>query len=230
VSVLKYFITSKAKRNLLTFLFTSGDTEHYTREIARLTGEGNQKHYGVLASFPYLEELRLFVLEADAAQASAGTEEPAEPAHVSPSQATPVTAADIEPIIPGAHVIMSRKDEAASADLPATQPGKGTVATFADRLKNEFRDINSITLAIIHGESATAQETPPGGIDLLIVGDINKDALLELTANIEDDTGVHINMTRMARSDFDYRTAKGDPLIRRIWGEKKLVVKGKHQL
>jgi hypothetical protein len=32
----------------------------------------------------------------------------------------------------------------------------------------------------------------------------------------------------MTSSGFDYRNARGDPFIRRIWGEKKLVVKGRH--
>jgi len=47
----------------------------------------------------------------------------------------------------------------------------------------------------------------------------------ELIGNIEDTTGIGINLTRMTRSDFELRTAKGDTLMRRIWSEKKLVVK-----
>ena len=69
---------------------------------------------------------------------------------------------------------------------------------------------------------------PDGTQIMLRQGDDNKDALLELIGNIEDTTGIGINLTRMTRSDFDYRTAKGDTLMRRIWSEKKLVVKGRH--
>jgi hypothetical protein len=63
---------------------------------------------------------------------------------------------------------------------------------------------------------------------LLVVGDVEKDTLLELVGAIEDSTGIGIKLTRMTRSDFDYRNAKGDPFVRRMWGEKKLVVKGRH--
>ena len=83
--------------------------------------------------------------------------------------------------------------------------------------------------AVIHGDAAKSEYIPADGIDLLIVGDIDKDALLEMIGNVEESTGIGINLTRMTRSDFDYRNAKGDPLVRRIWGEKKLVVKGRHQ-
>jgi hypothetical protein len=60
------------------------------------------------------------------------------------------------------------------------------------------------------------------------VGDVSEGDLLQLLGGVEDETGVKINLRRMTRSDFDYRNVRGDPFVRRIWSEKKLVVKARH--
>jgi DNA-binding transcriptional ArsR family regulator len=268
MGMLRYFITSKAKRNLLKFFFLAGDEGFYTRQIARLTGEplnavrreltylekagllhshmeGNQKYYAIVKSFPLLAEWKKIILESEPAEVPAR----GLPGLLSaaPSTITAGTVAggeveerpdDNEAIVPGVEVVMHKRTEPdgeektviKSAAYPEKSPQTATVqtiASFVEYLKDQFDDISSIALAVIHGDSARSEEIPDSGVDLLIVGDVNQDALLELTANIEDSTGVHLNLTRMTRSDFDYRNARGDPLIRRIWGEKKLVVKGR---
>ena len=86
MTTLKYFITSKAKRNLLKFFLTDVNASYYTREAARLSGEplnavrrelgylekagllcsrmqGNLKYYDVVKSFPLLAEWRKIILE-----------------------------------------------------------------------------------------------------------------------------------------------------------------------
>jgi hypothetical protein len=274
MSVLRYFITSKAKRNLLKFFFNR-EGAFYTREIARLTGEPlnavrrelgymekagllhsymqrNQKYYEVVADFPLLAEWKKILLETD------DTTVPSRRTEARPALKAARLAGvhglsektrhriDEEPIFPGVQVIMSHeplpaedKETEQPADIKEIIaaikeiPGEEghpafTVSSFVDYLKDQFNEISQVALAIIHGDAAKLGEIPAGGVDLLVIGDIDKDALLELVGNIEDRTGIGINLTRMTRSDFDYRTAKGDPLMRRIWGEKKLVVKGRH--
>jgi len=274
MSILRYFITSKAKRNLLKFFF-SRDGAYYTREIARLTGEPlnavrrelgymekagllrsymqrNQKYYEVVGDFPLLAEWKKILLETD------DTTVPSRRTVASPSlKATKLANVpglseesrhriDEEPILPGAEVIMNHAP-LPTEDIETLQPANleeaapvakerpveegyppFMVSSFVDYLKDQFNEISLITLAIIYGDAAKSEEIPASGVDLLLVGDDNKDALLELIGNIEDTTGIGINLTRMTRSDFDYRTAKGDTLMRRIWSEKKLVVKGRH--
>jgi predicted transcriptional regulator len=274
MSILRYFITSKAKRNLLKFFF-SRDGAYYTRELARLTGEPlnavrrelgymekagllrsymqrNQKYYEVVGDFPLLAEWKRIFLETDDTavpyrQTVTGPElKAAKLAGVHGLSEEPRHRADEEPILPGAEVIMNHEllplkdketqllanvEETAAAimEKPVEEEYPAfTVSSFVDYLKDQLNEISLIALAIIHGNAAKSEEIPAGGVDLLVVGDINKDSLLALVGNIEDRTGVGINLTRMTRSDFDYRTAKGDPLMRRIWSEKKLVVKGRH--
>ena len=292
MTTLKYFITSKAKRNVLHLFMLDPGKPHYTREVARLTGEplnavrrelgylekagllssraqGNLKYYEVVKSFPLLAQWRKIILESDVAPPPATV--PVPPVHTIASEAkkqspetkhavaisesfkrTPLEDGD-KPIIPGTRVIPNHepltlpdvielpspivmgdaaagiiaKDEAAEQ---SPEPKPGTILTLqsvVNHLSDQWKDVNTINLALIHGEAARSERIPESGIDLLVVGDINKDTLLELIANFEDTTGISVNLTSMTRSDFDYRNAQGDPFVRRIWGEKKLVVKGR---
>jgi DNA-binding transcriptional ArsR family regulator len=256
---LKYFITSKAKRNLLKFFLTDINASYYVREAARLTGEplnavrrelgylekagllrsymqGNLKYYDVVKSFPLLAEWRKIIIET--ADVHILTEEAAAPI-IAPSpviavsrscepkarqeakQSVPVIAPSDIVITPTGIVIASK----AKQSVPEQSP---TLDSVIARLSEKFNGIKDITLAIIHGEAARSEKIPVDGIELLVVGDINKDILLELIASLEVTMGIDISLMHLTSSGFDYRNAQGDPFIRRIWGEKKLVVKGRH--
>jgi len=307
MTTLKYFITSKAKRNVLFLFLQDTGKRYYTREVARLTGEplnavrrelgylekagllnsraqGNLKYYEVVKSFPLLGQWRKIILETDAVPRPAAAGKPPSPAVASETKQSPIPpdtaekheatkqspdakriAATTElfkhtpledgdkPIIPGARVIPNHEspplpdiielpgpatvtdtevDEAARSEAQtlSAAPEPRTILTLqsiVDHLSAQLKDINTINLALVHGEAARLERIPENGIDLLIIGDINRDMLMELIATFEDNTGINVNLTSMTRSDFDYRNAKGDAFVRRIWGEKKLVVKGR---
>ncbi|MCX6004832.1 MAG: winged helix-turn-helix domain-containing protein [Chloroflexi bacterium] len=309
--MLRYFITSKAKRNLLKLFFFNRNTAFYTREIARLTGEplnavrrelgylekagllkshmqGNLKYYEIVKAFPFLSEWEKIILGTpDTTVAKMALKKPR--AAPKPSTAVPTTVTarseatwqspGEEPIIPSARVIMRQKiaekppeitepppaepspaavqNEAirqppqtspafaesevtrpspdtspipplTAADEVASQPAISTMNDLVEYLRQQFIYVSTIYLALIHGDSARQEQIPAQGVDLLVIGDISRDSLLALIAEIEEETSVRINLTSMSRSDFDYRNARGDPFIRRIWSEKKLVVKGRH--
>ncbi|MCX5997450.1 MAG: hypothetical protein NTV42_07605 [Chloroflexi bacterium] len=246
MTTLKYFITSKAKRNLLKFFLTDINACYYTREASRLTGEplnavrrelgylekagllrsymqGNLKYYEVIQSFPLLAEWRRIILETtDIHITSDDEKQPAKPSSVI-APLSPVIAA------PSTVIASEAKQSVESEQSPAPHPRSIlTLDYVTDHLREKFNAINAITLAVIHGEAALSEKIPEGGIELLIVGDINKDTLLELIADLEASTGIDINLMHLTSSGFDYRNAQGDPFIRRIWGEKKIVVKGRH--
>ena len=260
MTTLKYFITSKAKRNLLKFFLTDINASYYTREAARLTGEplnavrrelgylekagmlrsrmqGNLKYYEIVRSFPFLAEWRRIILETtdfhiyveEAASPAVQADIVAPPGIITtpPSPATTAPAAVIAP--PDLDIANIAKQSPESGPPPIPQPRSFlTLDSVIDHLRNKFNDINSITLAIVHGEAARSEKIPADGIELLIVGDINKDVLLELVADLEVTMEIDLSLMHLTTSSFDYRNAQGDPFIRRIWGEKKLVVKGRH--
>lgn len=264
MSILRYFITSKAKRSVLKLFLSHPDSAFYTREIARLTAEplnavrrelgylekagllrsymqGNLKYYQVVKTFPVLAEWQkiiLFTPNIDQ-RTAAPPEAPARPV------AAPVLRPKEEAALDEEVIEEIEEEEMAEGAMPdtgdtpaveetpmeeekATGPVSPTTSSIVTILQNEFQQINSIALAVVHGEAAVSEAIPEEGIELLVVGDISSDDMLKLLADIEDRTGVPINAVRMTRSDFDYRNAKGDPLIRHIWSEKKLVVKGRH--
>ena len=260
MTTLKYFITSKAKRNLLKFFLTDIDASYYTREAARLTGEplnavrrelgylekagmlrsrmqGNLKYYEIVRSFPFLAEWRRIILETtdfhthvdEAASPAMQADTVAPPVIITapPSPATTAPAAVIAP--PDLVIADTAKQSPESAPSPIPQPGTPfTLDAVIEHLRKKFNAISSITLAVVHGEAARSEKIPADGIELLIVGDINKDILLELVADLEVTMEIDISLMHLTTSGFDYRNAQGDPFIRRIWGEKKLVVKGRH--
>ncbi len=238
MSVLRYFITSKAKRNILKLFLSHIDSAFYTREVARLTGEplnavrrelgyleksgllrsytkGNLKYYQVVRDFPVLGEWQKIIL-------------------FTPNIESEIKASSV------GEKFLENKPQAAEVDLKANEQitvsevaslpkaGRGNKQTVIDGLKNKLTPLGSVTLALIYGPAASASDIPEEGIDLLVVGDIDKENLLKILTEIEDVTGIPINAIRMTRSDFDYRSARGDPFIRKIWSEKKLVVKGRH--
>ena len=290
MTILKYFITSKAKRNVLHLFLKDPGKPYYTREVARLTGEplnavrrelghlekagllssraqGNLKYYDVVKSFPPLAQWRKIILESDTAPtpptvvappsqvvASGAPEQSPEPKHAIAIRESVKRAPQEDgdrPIVPGARVIPNHKppplpdvielpapgivgDAPADAESEVAeqspQPEPVTILTLqsvVNHLGDRLKDLDSINLALIHGEAARSERIPENGIDLLVVGDINRDTLLALITNFEDTTGITVNLTSMTRSDFDYRNAQGDALVRKIWGEKKLVVKGR---
>jgi predicted transcriptional regulator len=221
--MLRYFITSKAKRNLLKLFLLDPEKSYYTREIARLTHEplnavrrelGHLETAGLLRShmqgnLKYFEVVKDFTLLAEWQRIILNTPDVTVKKERKPSIAS-------EPLY-----------AIARSETTKQSPGLA-IPTLVEHLKEKFTNIDSITMAIVHGEAARIEEIPAEGIDLLVIGDINKDNLLELIARAEDETGISINLTSMSRSDFDYRSARGDPFIRRIWSERKLVIKGRH--
>jgi hypothetical protein len=247
MSILRYFITSKAKRKVLRLFLEDVETPYYTREVARLVDEplnavrrelghlekagflssymqGNQKYHRVTSGFPLLQEWRKIILETpDAITRPDVTPPPPvvkSPDVVARSEATKQSnEPEQEPVTLPLPVIASAAKQS---------PAPFTVPTLTDHLRTVFQDIPGITLAIIHGQSALQDSIPREGVDLMVVGDIPNDSLMQIISGIEDETGVRFNLVRMTRSDFDYRNARGDSLIRKMWSEKKLVVKGRH--
>jgi DNA-binding transcriptional ArsR family regulator len=266
MSVLRYFITSKAKRSVLKLFLSHSDSAFYTREVARLTTEplnavrrelgylekagllhsrmqGNLKYYEVVKSFPVLAEWQKIILltsnvDQEKVPPAVDKAEPAAVPYIQPEEPEEDAALEEEVIseLEEDEAVEKELGEAApvpqegpvAANESSPQPDIITTSTIVDILANEFKSINSVALAVVHGEAAISDDIPEEGIDLLVVGDIPSETLMELLTDIEDDTGVPINVVRMTRSDFDYRNAKSDPLIRRIWSQKKLIVKGRY--
>lgn len=184
--MLKYFITSKAKRSLLKLFLTTPERTFYIREIARLTGEplnavrreleyleragliashrkGNQKHYSVVKEFPLLPELKKIIY---------------------------------------------------------------TTIGLGDYLTNKFEGTKKVELAFIYGSVAKNEETRKSDIDLFVVGEINEEELHESVSEMEADIRRPINYSLMSKKEFNERIRQGEPFVKRVMREEKIVIKG----
>jgi len=95
-----------------------------------------------------------------------------------------------------------------------------------DYLRGRLKDSESIELAFIYGSVAKNQERERSDIDLFVVGQIEEEKLHKLVSDIEKEIGREINYTLMAKKEFDQRTERGEPFIKRIEREEKIVLKG----
>ena len=100
-----------------------------------------------------------------------------------------------------------------------------TVA-LGDYLRNRLKDSESIELAFIYGSVARNEEVAKSDIDLSIVGKIEEEELHGLVSDIEKGIGREVNYTSMTKKEFNERKGRGEPFLKRIMGERKLVVKG----
>jgi predicted nucleotidyltransferase len=95
-----------------------------------------------------------------------------------------------------------------------------------DYLKNRLKDSESIELAFIYGSVAKNQEREKSDIDLFVMGEIEEEELDKLVSDIEREIGREINYNLMTKAEFDRRVAKGEPFLKRVLREKKLLLKG----
>jgi predicted nucleotidyltransferase len=184
--MLEYFITSKTKRNLLKLFLTNPESQFYTREIAKLTGEplnavrrelgylekagllksrrqGNLKYFTVVKKFPFYTELKKIIY---------------------------------------------------------------STIGLGDYLRDRLEDSGAIELAFIYGSVAKNEEKEKSDIDLFVVGGIEEEELHRMVSEIEKEIGREINYILMTKKEFDQRSERGEPFIRRIEREEKLMLKG----
>jgi predicted nucleotidyltransferase len=93
-------------------------------------------------------------------------------------------------------------------------------------LNVKLSDSREIELAFIYGSVARNEENEKSDIDLFVVGEIDEDELHRIILEIEHDIGRQVNYSLMDRNEFNQRKEKGEPFIKRILEESKIVLKG----
>ena len=99
-----------------------------------------------------------------------------------------------------------------------------------DYLAKKFEDSKPIELAFIYGSVAKNEERASSDVDLFVVGEIGEDELHNTVSTIEKDIGRQINYTLMTKQEFDKRLTSGEPFVKRIMKEKKIVLKANHNV
>lgn len=87
--------------------------------------------------------------------------------------------------------------------------------------KDELRQLGKVDLALLTGKFTRDEST---GIDVLIVGDINKNALEKYIAELEAKEGKDIRYTVMSTDSFHYRRQINDRFVTTVLEAKKQVL------
>jgi len=93
-------------------------------------------------------------------------------------------------------------------------------------IKEALKGIEGIDTAFIYGSLAKGEEVAGSDIDLLIVGNIDEDKLLESLPNLERRLRREINYSIYGLEEFRKKKKEGDGFINTVLKEPKLVLLG----
>ena len=98
---------------------------------------------------------------------------------------------------------------------------KKTTVTDATEEVDEFKALGRIDLMVYTGQFTRDEAT---GVDVLIVGDVNRNAVAKYIAELEAKEGKDLRYTVMSLSDFGYRQTIKDRFITQLLSAKKQVI------
>lgn len=94
------------------------------------------------------------------------------------------------------------------------------------RIKDIIGKIKGVQFSFIYGSYAANKENASSDIDVLIVGNLDEDALLEAIEQAEKDLGREINYNIYPPEEFREKRRKKDNFITNIIGRPKIMLKG----
>ena len=83
-----------------------------------------------------------------------------------------------------------------------------------------------ITCMFIYGSFAKGTAGTKSDIDLFIVGSVDEDRLIPVIRSCEQETGRKINYTLMTGKVFAERKKSGDPFVKNVMQEEKILLTG----
>ncbi len=99
-------------------------------------------------------------------------------------------------------------------------------AGLADYLKDSLTDIGDVETALIYGSVARNVEDVTSDVDLLVIGDVDMDALHEAIETAEASISREINPTVFTRKEWDARVRIGQAFVTDILANDKIILMG----
>lgn len=100
-----------------------------------------------------------------------------------------------------------------------------TVGLGKEIIKNKSK-LGRVKLVMFSGRFARRLPTEEGGVDLLVVGDINMQTLVKLVRTEEAKLEREINYTVMTKDEFNFRKKKRDPFLQGILLGSRIMIIG----
>ncbi|KAF5048612.1 hypothetical protein DSECCO2_448350 [anaerobic digester metagenome] len=93
-------------------------------------------------------------------------------------------------------------------------------------IRENLSSLQNIECMFIYGSFARGTAGGRSDIDLFIVGDVNEEVLIPLVHTGERAINREINYTLMRGSEFARRKETGDPFVKNVMGERKIMIIG----
>jgi len=88
-------------------------------------------------------------------------------------------------------------------------------------VSGKLRELGSVELAVLSGRFT---RDPRAGVDMVIVGDVNRTKLSKLVRELEEEEGHEIDYAVLTPDDYDYRMGVKDRFLSNVMSAKKTVV------
>lgn len=94
------------------------------------------------------------------------------------------------------------------------------------KLKEFLSEFSGIEYAFIFGSIAKSREYSESDIDLLLIGDVDQNFLIEKIRPLEEELRREINYHIYSKEEVIKKLEKGNDFITRIFSESKIILKG----
>ena len=124
-----------------------------------------------------------------------------------------------------------RKYYKVNADFPLTEETRSLIMKSYVLHKKDFIDklkfVGNVKILVLTGIFTNDKSS---SVDLLIVGEVNKNKLSNVIKKFENEMGREINYTTMGLEEFEYRRSLSDIFLSKILNSKKIAVIGEDRL
>ena len=111
--------------------------------------------------------------------------------------------------------------EALRSMFTGINTGKETVIQEENDLAKKIKALGAVDLALLSGIFVRMPQTP---VDMLIVGDVNRNKLEKLVKELEEEEGEDLRYTVLGREEYDYRMSLHDRFLTTVLESKHTVV------
>ena len=106
-----------------------------------------------------------------------------------------------------------------ASDSPLYEPLRALLERtlgVAPMLQRALEEVGGIEAAAIFGSWAAGDPSPESDVDLLVVGELDRDELLTAIREVERQTRREIDVTAYRRAEFDRRLAEGSGFLKTV--------------
>lgn len=89
-------------------------------------------------------------------------------------------------------------------------------------LKKELKEIQGIKEAYIYGSFAQGREKSSSDVDVLIIGSVNEDRLIDMISSLESKLAREVNYTLMTEKEFQKKMKDKNSFLENILSKKKI--------